>query len=294
MDADLIPPSTAIVRSPDAGEASHIEQSVSSLGARGLIVGSPIPATVYIITLNCEKYLRRTLQSVKNFAEVVIVDSGSTDRTEQIAHEFGCRFQHQDWLGFARQKALALSLCQHEWVLNLDGDEELSPELREELRETIAKNDPKVAGLEVLIVDYFLGAPARWGVRPITRIRFFRKSRGKYDEDKLVHESITLDGHAPRSHGMIWHYGEDSIAIKVRKANDYSELRAQEKSLRKERASLLRLTLVFPLTFFKSYFLRRSFLNGRRGFINSMINAFYAFLKEAKVFEKKLPRSQGE
>lgn len=242
-----------------------------------------IAASVYIITKNCEATLRGTLASVHDFAEIVLVDSGSTDQTLQIAAEFGCRIQHQDWLGFARQKQLALELCQQDWVLNLDGDEELSDELRAEIIACIAEQ--RADGLDIPIFDYFLGhAPPRWG-RPNRRIRFFRRALGGYDTGVQVHESVQVQGRVLAAQGGIRHYGENSIAVKVDKNNHYSELRARDKAAGGKRASVLKMVLAFPLAFLKSYLLRRAFLNGRRGFINSMVNGFYAFLKEAKLYE---------
>mgnify|MGYP000673900573 CR=1 FL=1 len=93
-----------------------------------------IPCSVYIVTLNCGAWLQDTLESVRDFSEVIILDSGSTDDTYAIAQSFpNTRIAHQDWQGYARQKSLALAQCSNDWVLNLDGDEVLSPELKAEI-----------------------------------------------------------------------------------------------------------------------------------------------------------------
>lgn len=245
-----------------------------------------IPASVYLITKDCEATLAATLASVQGFAEIVVVDSGSGDRTLEIAREAGCRIWEQEWLGFSAQKALALGYCSFDWVLNLDGDEVLSDELREEIVSCI--DDDRIDGLDIPIHDYFLGRPPARAGRFNHRVRFFRRTAGAYDTTREVHESITVTGHVARATGAIRHFGESTIAVKVEKNNRYSDLRAREKALEGRKASTLKLALIFPLAFIKSYLLRRGFVNGRRGFISSMVNAFYAFLKEAKLYEANL------
>lgn len=248
-----------------------------------------IPASVYIITLNCEQTLANTLSSVADFAEIILVDSGSTDKTIDIAQAFNCTIYHQEWLGFAKQKQLALSYCQHEWVLNVDGDEVVSPQLKQEIIACISANT--VDGLDIPIEDYFLGFPPDKHSKFNYRTRFFRKSKGGYDLDVEVHESISVKGQVTRTKGTIQHYGENSVFVKVTKGNQYSELKAIEKFKKGKKYSVLKLVLVIPLTFIKSYFLRRAVLNGKRGFIVSVLNSYYAFLKEAKLYEQHLKKT---
>lgn len=244
-----------------------------------------IPCSVYIVTLNCAEWLESTLESVKDFSEVIILDSGSTDDTYAIAESFpNTRISHQDWQGYAGQKSLALAQCKNDWVLNLDGDEVLSSELKAEIEQTIQSN--QLDALITPINDVFLGVPNSKHTKKHAKVRFFRKSKGRYDLENKVHENVIVDGQSVRAEGDIYHYGESSIFVKVEKNNQYSELKAQEKYQKGKVPSLLKLVLVMPLTFIKSYFMRRSCLNGWRGFVNSMVNAFYAFLKEAKLFEQ--------
>ncbi|WP_179995038.1 glycosyltransferase family 2 protein [Acinetobacter sp. YH16053] len=244
-----------------------------------------IPCSVYIVTLNSAEWLESTLESVKDFSEVIILDSGSTDDTYAIAESFpNTRISHQDWQGYAGQKSLALAQCKNDWVLNLDGDEVLSSELKAEIEQTIQSN--QLDALIIPINDVFLGVPNSKHTKKHAKVRFFRKSKGRYDLENKVHENVIVDGQSVRAEGDIYHYGESSIFVKVEKNNQYSELKAQEKYQKGKVPSLLKLVLVMPLTFIKSYFIRRSCLNGWRGFVNSMVNAFYAFLKEAKLFEQ--------
>lgn len=244
-----------------------------------------IPCSVYIVTLNCGAWLKDTLNSVKDFSEVIILDSGSTDDTYAIAQNFSnVKISHQDWQGYAGQKSLALAQCRNEWVLNLDGDEVLSKELKSEIVQVIQAN--QIDALITPINDVFLGVPNSKHTKKHAKVRFFRKSKGHYDLANKVHENVIVEGQSVKAEGDIYHYGESSIFVKVEKNNQYSNLKAVEKFQKAKKPSLLKLSLVMPMTFLKSYFIRRSCLNGWRGFVNSMINAFYAFLKEAKLFEQ--------
>jgi len=255
-------------------------------------MSSVIPCSVYIVTVNCGQWLNTTLTSVKDFAEVVILDSGSTDDTYAIAARFAnVRIQHQAWLGYAKQKAYALSLCTQEWALNLDGDEELSAKLKEEIVACIAAD--AADGLVTPIRDTFMGQFNSSMGRANGKTRFFRRQRGHYDTNHLVHEGIEVDGVVKPAQYPIYHYGDDDFFLKVEKDNIYSSLKAKEKNRNGKRSNMLRLLLVMPATFIKSYFFRRNFLNGQRGFISSMSNAYYAFLKEAKLFEQNHKPPQG-
>ena len=133
-----------------------------------------IPWSVYIVTLNCAAWLEDTLNSVADFAEVIILDSGSTDDTYKIAQSFAnVRISHQDWQGYAAQKSLALAQCQQEWVLNLDGDEVLSDELKQEIAATIQANH--IDALITPINDVFLAVPNSKHTKKHAKVRFFRK-----------------------------------------------------------------------------------------------------------------------
>ena len=241
-----------------------------------------IKASVYIICKNEEKHIKRVLESVKDFDEIVIVDSGSTDNTLNIAKEYTNKIFNQDWLGFAKQKEYAKNLCQNEWVLNLDADEQLTEELKKEIEKVIEEN--KIDGLDIKISSQFLGKFNSEKSKFNRRIRFFRKSVGHYP-DKLVHESILVKGKINKANGFIYDYGTMDLKTHLSKINEYSSLRADEKFAKNKKASFSKLLFVFPLSFFKSFIIKRGFLNGMRGFISAMNNAFYAFLKEAKLYE---------
>jgi glycosyltransferase involved in cell wall biosynthesis len=243
---------------------------------------SKLPVSVYIICQNEAQHIRRVLESVKDFDEVIIVDSGSTDETLTIAKEYTDKIYHQEWLGFAGQKEYAKNLCSNKWVLNLDADEQITSELKGEIEETMKENS--VDGLDIKISSKYLGRFNHPLSKFNRRVRFFRKSEGHYPS-KLVHESIVIEGKVKNAKGFIYDFGTPNLETHVDKINKYSSLRAQEKAEKRKKASILKLLTIFPLAFFKSYMIKRGFLNGNRGFISAMTNAYYAFLKEAKLYE---------
>lgn len=250
-----------------------------------------IKASVYIICQNEEKHIKRCLESVKDFDEIIIVDSGSNDKTLNIAKEYTDKIFHQDFLGYAGQKEFAKNLCSNDWVLNLDADEELSKELKDDISQAIINDD--CDGLEVNIFSKYLGKFPNKCCKAITRIRFFKKNLGSYGA-KLVHESIKLNGKVKKSKNFIYDHGLSTIQTQIDKINTYSSLRASEKVGKNKSSSSLKLIFVFPFAFFKSYIIRRNFLNGKRGFILAIILAFYAFLKEAKLYESWLKDSKNK
>lgn len=236
----------------------------------------------YIICCNEELHLDRALASIASLDEIVVVDSGSTDQTLEIAHSHGARVISHPWQGYAGQKQLALSLCTADYVLNLDADEEASPELIAQLREIT--ETAAVDGLSIPIAEVFLGKPMPTAVKRNCKIRFFRREAGHYSI-AAVHENAIVDGAISTTNAPIWHHGEQSIEIKMEKINRYSSLRAIENYNKGRRPSTVRLLFVFPLSLIKSLLLRRTILAGHRGLIAAFTNAFYAFLKEAKLFE---------
>jgi len=251
-----------------------------------------IPCSVYIVTLNCGEWLLQTLKSVADFDEVIILDSGSTDDTYDIAQKFeNVKISHQNWRGYAKQKSLALELCRNKWVLNLDGDEVLSAELKDEIVNFIEQDIGDA--LVIPFNDAFLGVPNHKFTKKHAKVRFFRKEKGAYDLTNEAHENIVISSDMiSRARHDIFHYGENSIHFTVEKSNQYSTLKAQEKFKKGRKPNLIKLLLVMPMTFLKSYLIRRNFLNGWRGFVGSMINAFYAFSKEAKLFEYHLKKNK--
>lgn len=241
-----------------------------------------IQISAYLITLNEAAHIEEVLASLKGADEIVLVDSGSTDATLSIAAQYGARIIHQPWLGFAKQKAFALSQCTHDWVINLDGDEILPSGAIETIKQAI-DDDPHHC-YSLRRNDHFMCISMHNG-----RMKYFRKvypkSKSKWRETDLVHEHIDIELPTKKLPLIIKHYGHDSTEILMTKKNSYSSLKAKQRHASGRHFSALRLLFIFPVMFLKFYFFRRLFLCGWRGFIKANIEAGYFFLTEAKLYE---------
>jgi glycosyltransferase involved in cell wall biosynthesis len=245
-----------------------------------------IPVSIAVICKNEARNIERLLKSVDDFAEVIIVDSGSTDDTLSIARRYTPHIYHHDWAGDGPQRQIAMAYCRYDWVLNLDADEQLTPALIEEIKQAITSSEYVAYNLK--FNDYFMGQFDHQYARMHAKVRFFRKS-GALFQQKEVHASApNIQGKVGVLKNPILHYGDVSIENKTYKNNLYSTLAAKDKAQRGKKSYAVKLLLVFPLVFIKSYVIRRAFLDGWRGFIGSMISAYYAFLKEAKLYEQHL------
>jgi glycosyltransferase involved in cell wall biosynthesis len=246
---------------------------------------SHIPISVFVITLNEQQHIEEMLASVQCFDEIVLLDSGSTDKTLEIAKQYGAKIHHQPWLGFAKQKAIAMTFCQNQWVLNLDGDEVLSSEHAQLIQQSV--DQQSADAFRLYFEDLFWGTPMSPRSAKRSIVRVYNKDKVKFPTDRLVHENVRLiqGGKEADIEGRVKHYGYHSTAVLMHKQNSYSSLKAQEKFNRNKKPSLLKLTMVFPVMFCKAYLLRRMFLSGRRGLVHATIEASYGFLKEAKLHE---------
>lgn len=246
-----------------------------------------INASVYVICCNEAFHIQRLLDATQDFKEIILVDSGSSDQTLEIAKRYpNVKIFYQSWLGYAAQKNFALKKCTSDWVVNLDADEVLSDDLKQEI-ESVIKNDDCDA-LSCPLVEVFLGKAAHHFSKNADKIRIFKRDSGSYNLDISVHESIKITGKVKKTKGVIYHYGLTSIEKMVSKNNVYSSLAAMDKFSKGKSSNLIRLVFNFFWAFFRAYFLKRLFLNGRRGFIHSMSIGFYAFLKEAKLLELEI------
>lgn len=244
---------------------------------------SPIPVSVFIITLNEETHLRRLLPQLQRFREVVIVDSGSTDQTARIAGQYSnvC-FSAHPWNGFGEQKAHALSLCTSDWVLNLDADEELTEGFISELLECMHDGTHDAMECRRKLVRW--GRMPRSFQRDDVLIRFFRKSRGRYTLAK-VHERVVINGRVLVSPEYFLHHENLSFGERTRKSNQYSDLKARDKFASGARCGLLHVLFAFPLGFLICYLLKGCFMDGGDGFLTSMNHGYYTFMKYAKLWE---------
>ena len=241
-----------------------------------------IQASVYIITLNEEKNVGRALESIKDFEDIVIVDSGSRDATLDIARQYTDRIIHNDWVTEYDQRQFAMELCRYDWILSLDADEEVDQDLLKSIAAAVSEND--VDGLEIRIVEYFMGRLPHMGVKHSHRVKFFKRSKFEYGRAR-VHIPARVIGKVKSAKGYIIHFGEKSISLAMQKNDKYASYKALDKFEKGKKPSLSKLIFVAPLTFVKYYVFKRHFLSGLQGFVLAMNSAHYAFLKEAKLFE---------
>ena len=246
--------------------------------------------TVAVITWNEEERLRPCLESAAWADEIVVVDSASTDKTVEVAREFTDRIWVRPWPGFAAQKNFALEQASLPWVLSLDADERVTPDLRREI-ERVLLNDGPADGYTIPRKNLFWGAWVRHGrLYPDRQLRLFRKGRGRFVEH-AVHESVSVDGLVERLEHPLIHESYRSLEEFGLRSNRYSTLAATEWITLGRRVGVGDLVLRPLGRFVSMYLLNRGFLDGWRGLLLAMLYAHYVFLRTAKVWEAQRPPS---
>ena len=237
--------------------------------------------SVIFITLNEGPRLPASLQAVQWADEIIVVDSGSTDDTLAVAHSFGARTVSTDWPGFGAQKNRALALATCPWVLSLDADEVLSPELQLEIQ-AFLQSDPIVDAATLPRLSSYCGRTihhAGWWPDPV--LRLFRRERARFSDDR-VHERVLVDGPVHAMTGVLWHESYRDLSQVLSKVNQYSSEGAQNLLQRGRQGGLGRALAHGLWAFVRTYVLRRGFLDGREGFILAVSNAegtYYRYLK---------------
>ena len=244
--------------------------------------------SVCIITFNEEANIVRTLESVKAIAdEVIIVDSGSTDATVELARTHGAKVVVESWKGFALQKNSALAKAGCDWVLSLDADEEVSPELATSIRDLLhSATPPPFAGYKMNRRNMYFGKwIKRCGYYPDPKLRLIKRGAAEF-ELRAVHEDMKMGGRLGHLRGDLIHHAYPTLESFIEHANRYSTLGA-EMVVEKRRAGFSVVNIVLrPLVrFVYSYFFRLGFLDGREGLLVLMNHAAYVSWKYAKAWE---------
>lgn len=247
--------------------------------------------SVFIITKNEADRLPNTLEAVSSLSsDIVIIDSGSTDGTQDVARQYGARVIHNDWPGYGLQKQFGEDACNNKWLLNIDADEVISEELKKEIEALFASSNLEPQGFEIGIAEVFPleDAPKPWSYA-LWPVRLYHKSVGRYNPS-IVHDRVDLKAGTKTSRlkGMIAHYSVRSIGDQLDKLNRYSDDQSKDLIARNKKILGLRLLFEFPIGFLKAYFGRRHFLRGSFGFMSAMNYAFYRYLRIAKYFELKM------
>jgi glycosyltransferase involved in cell wall biosynthesis len=255
---------------------------------------SPIPfdlsipkISAVIITYNEEAIITKTLQKLWWCDEIIIIDSGSTDKTRKICEDLGCTVIYHLFEGFGEQKKYGVSKAKNDWILCIDADEVLTDELIEEIRNEISKDQLPYCGYTIPRNLVFMNKVFNHGKESNACItRLFNKKHGNWD-GAVVHEKLILDGPVKRLKNKILHYSYNDYNQLLTKINLYSTLGAQKMYIKGTGKNKFLVTLAIPFNFLKYYFLDRNFLNGYRGFAWSVMNTFYHFIKYMKLSELK-------
>jgi glycosyltransferase involved in cell wall biosynthesis len=249
-----------------------------------------LPLSIFIIARNEADRLPRTIDAVRDLTDdLVVVDSGSTDGTQALAEAAGARVIHRDWEGYGPQKRFAESACRHPWLLNLDADEWVPPDLAAEIRSLFARGEPDRDAYEIRIAEVFPGEdaphPLAYALPPV---RLYRREKGSYSVSP-VHDRVDLAPGAGvgRLAGIIHHFSVRSIGDQVSKLNAYSDQQVADLAARGKRVPVWRLFVEFPAAFLKAYIGRRHFVRGAYGFVTAMNYAFFRWLRVAKDFERR-------
>lgn len=248
--------------------------------------------SVFITTYNSERTLAACLESVKWADEIIVLDSLSNDTTVEIAQRYHCHIFQHPFMGYSKQKQMALDYTTHRWVLLLDSDEALSPALQEEIKRLLTTG-LDADGYEFPRLEQLFWRMNNPSVRLNHFLRLFDKTKGRISTVP-IHESPEVDGIIKRVHLPFYHYGETSIHVKVDKTNQYSTGMIQHKIAKGTRPSPWIMVFYPPLYFLRTYVFKRNFLNGWAGFITAVIGAFYVFLKYAKLHEHHQIKTHGD
>lgn len=244
--------------------------------------GDLLPLSVIIITKNEARHIAACLQSVRFASEIIVLDSGSTDGTIEIARQHGAVVhQSSDWPGFGPQKNRALKAATQAWVLSIDADERVTPELKQEIIETLAA--PTCMGYFVPRLSELCGQPIRHsGWWPDHVLRLFCREKGRFTEVP-VHERVEINGPTAKLNACLLHYPYESLEALIQKMNRYSSDAAQMMFAKGKRAGVLSMVGHSVWTFVRIYLLRRGFLDGRYGFVLAVTAAAGSFFRYSKL-----------
>lgn len=241
----------------------------------------PVRITATIIALNEERNIARAVRSVAFCEEVVVVDSGSSDRTVEIAESLGARVVTNAWPGYAAQKNFAAEAASNDWVLSIDADEAVGPELAGSIMR-LKSGPPDRSGYDFPRLARYCGQWIRHsGWYPDRKVRLYRRDAGRW-VGAYVHESVELSGAPGHLEGDLLHYTCETLEDHRRRVDRYTDLAAREIASSGRRVPVWRLVAGPALSFVKSYLLQLGFLDGRAGLTIAVMAARYVHLKYSK------------
>ena len=243
------------------------------------------PLSVVIITLNAASQLEDCLKSARFADDIVVVDSGSTDGTQNLAMRYGARVIDQSWLGFGPQKQFAVESARHDWVLCLDADERVSPELQASIE--CALQQTTSGAFRFPRCNRFLGRYLKHGEGyPDWSLRLFDRRHARWSDD-AVHEKVVTDATVGTLDGDLLHDSAETLTAYLTKQNRYTTLAAEMALQAGKRATFGRIAFSPIVRFIKFYLIRQGFRDGLPGLIHIAIGCSNSFFKYAKMLERQ-------
>jgi len=238
--------------------------------------------SVVLITKNEESNIRRCLDSVQFADEIIVVDSGSTDKTVAIAESYRAKIFGHEWRGFGPAKQAGVEKASGDWILSIDADEEVTPELASEIKSKI-ENDNGTCGYYFKRKTKFLG---RWilhcGWYPDYVLRLFQKEKGRFD-NAIVHEKVVTDGPVNYLNSELLHYSYPDLEHYLIKFNRYTTMGAEEEFRKGRKTKLSDIAIKPAAAFVKHYLIKQGFRDGTEGFVLSFLSSMSVMVKYAKL-----------
>jgi glycosyltransferase involved in cell wall biosynthesis len=250
-----------------------------------------IPVSVYVLTTNNRRTIEQCLRSLSWAEELVVVDSFSQDGTYEICKQYTDKLFQRKWTGHRDQYQYAADLTTRDWIMFVDADEEIPPELSEEIRTELNGRAKEFDGYFVYRRTYYLGRWIRYGGwYPDGEIRLYRKDKGRWEGG--LHAKLVVDGKAGVLKNQYFHYTYGNISDQIQTIDKYSNIAAVDLFQSGEKFSLFKLLFHPPFRFIKEYLFKSGFWDGLPGFVIIVSTMFYVFIKYAKLWE--LTRSKRD
>jgi glycosyltransferase involved in cell wall biosynthesis len=252
-----------------------------------------LPISVYVLTFNNIRTIERCLKSLDWAEELVVVDSGSADGTYEICERYTDRVYRKDFQGHRDQYQYAADLTTREWIMFVDADEEVPPELAEEIGVRLKDGADGIDGFFVYRQTYYLGRWIRYGGwYPDGEIRLYRKDKGKWEGG--LHAKIEVAGNISALKKKYLHYTYRDISDQIQTIDKYSRIAAEDMVRSGETFSLFKLLFHPPFRFIKEYLLKMGFRDGLPGLIIVISTMFYVFIKYAKLWEIRMLKERRD
>lgn len=251
---------------------------------------APLPISVVVVAKNEARNLPRCLGSVRGWvAEIVVVLNDTTDDSETLCRSFGARVERRPWQGYRDTKNVALGLARNDWILSLDADEEVSPELRDSIAYFLTRPDRETfAGAKFPRKVWFIDRWIKHGDwYPDYSLRLLQRTRARWGGDEFVHEKVECDGAVAKLAGDLHHYSFPTLASHVAKIPAFADLFVRQQQAQGRRFSLYAAVLRPGWRFFRAYVLKLGFLDGYPGFYIAVATAFSAFVRHSRLYEEE-------